>query len=104
MIEQGCLEGVDEVYGFHNWPAGKFGELWCKEGPVMSQVTVIDIKITGTGGHGSEPETLKVAIWKAVEFYQKMMKFLDELKAKTGKLFVCTLPVFQSGERYNVIS
>jgi hippurate hydrolase len=53
MIEQGCLEGVDEVYGFHNWPAGKFGELWCKEGPVMSQVTVIDIKITGTGGHGS---------------------------------------------------
>lgn len=30
MISQGCLEGVNEVYGFHNWPVGKFGDLWCK--------------------------------------------------------------------------
>ena len=30
MLEEGCLEGVDEVYGFHNWPAGNYGELWCK--------------------------------------------------------------------------
>lgn len=70
----------------------------------MSQNTLILIKIIGTGGHGSEPENLKVAIWKAVEFYQKIMKFLDELKEKSGKFFVCTLPVFKSGERFNVIS
>jgi amidohydrolase len=25
MVEKGCLEGVDEVYGFHNWPVGKVG-------------------------------------------------------------------------------
>ncbi len=55
MIQQGCLEGVDEVYGFHNWPVGKFGDLWCKEGPVMSQISIIKVTITGTGGHGSEP-------------------------------------------------
>ena len=30
MIEQGCLEGVDEVYGFHNWPIAPIGELFCK--------------------------------------------------------------------------
>lgn len=30
MIKQGCLEGVNEVYGFHNWPIGKFGDIWCK--------------------------------------------------------------------------
>lgn len=55
MIENGCLDGVDEVYGFHNWPAGAFGHLWCKEGAVMSQITIMKILIVGTGGHGSEP-------------------------------------------------
>lgn len=35
MIKEGCLEGVDEVYGFHQWPTGKIGQLWVKPGPVM---------------------------------------------------------------------
>jgi hippurate hydrolase len=30
MIKQGCLEGVDEVYGFHNWPIQPYGQVWCK--------------------------------------------------------------------------
>jgi len=75
MIQQGCLDGVDEVYGFHNWPVGKFGDLWCKEGPVMSQISIIKVTITGTGGHGSEPEKLKVALWKAVTFYQQITQY-----------------------------
>ena len=104
MIKQGCLEGVDEVYGFHNWPVGNFGDIWCKEGAVMSKITVIKVGIVGTGGHGSEPEKLKVAIWKAVDFYQKITQFVEQLKQSTGKFFVCTLPVFHSGERFNVIS
>jgi len=57
------LEGVDEVYGFHNWPVGKFGDIWCKEGPVMARPTSIRINIIGDGGHGSSPEGFKVAIW-----------------------------------------
>ena len=30
-----------------------------KEGPVMSEITGIHIKIIGKGGHGSEPERAK---------------------------------------------
>lgn len=55
MIKSGCLDGVDEVYGFHNWPTAPVGFLRCKEGAVMSEITVLNIKITGTGGHGSSP-------------------------------------------------
>ena len=36
MVEQGIIDDVDEVYGFHQWPTAPVGELWCKEGPVMS--------------------------------------------------------------------
>jgi len=66
MIEKGCLEGVNEIYGFHNWPSGKLGDLWCKEGPVMAKYTELNIRITGEGGHGSSPEGIKVAILKGV--------------------------------------
>ena len=104
LIKQGCLDGVDEVYGFHNWPIGNFGEILCRPGPVMSKVTTLKITIVGTGGHASTPEFSKVAIWKAVDFYSRLEEFNAELKEKTGKLFICTLPVFQAGERYNVIS
>ena len=55
MIEKGCLNGVDEVYGFHNAPSDPIGFLRCKEGAVMSEVTVLNITIKGTGGHESSP-------------------------------------------------
>jgi hypothetical protein len=32
--------------------------MWVKEGPVMSEVTVIKLVIDGTMGHGSEPENV----------------------------------------------
>lgn len=47
MIEEGCLKGVNEIYGFHNWPVATLGEVWCKEGAVMSQISILKIKITG---------------------------------------------------------
>jgi metal-dependent amidase/aminoacylase/carboxypeptidase family protein len=53
MVENGCLDEVDEVYGFHQWPTAPLGQLWCKEGPVMSEITILEINIIGTSGHGS---------------------------------------------------
>ena len=41
MVEDGVIDDVDEVYGFHQWPTAPLGELWCKEGPVMSEVTLL---------------------------------------------------------------
>jgi metal-dependent amidase/aminoacylase/carboxypeptidase family protein len=43
-------------------------------------MTILKIIITGTGGHGSEPDRCKVAVWKAVDFYQKLQSFLNNLK------------------------
>lgn len=70
----------------------------------MSKITIVKIKIIGTGGHGSQPEILKVAIWKAIWFYTEMLKFIDELHKTSQYPFACTFPVFNAGERYNVIS
>lgn len=55
MVKEGCLEGVDEVYGFHQWPSHKAGQIFCKPGPVMSDPVIWNIKIIGKGGHASVP-------------------------------------------------
>lgn len=56
MIADGALEGVDEIYGWHNWPALEFGTAVCPDGPVMSGNGGFEIKIQGLGGHASQPE------------------------------------------------
>ena len=55
MIEEGCLEGVDEVYGYHNGPFAHEGSISIRPGPLMTGVSKVTIIIEGQGGHGSEP-------------------------------------------------
>lgn len=57
MIEEGALNGIDCIYGWHNWPAIPFGQAVCPEGPVMSANGTFSIDVSGVGGHGSQPES-----------------------------------------------
>mmetsp|Transcript_51763 Transcript_51763/g.59464 ORF Transcript_51763/g.59464 Transcript_51763/m.59464 type:complete len:399 (-) Transcript_51763:23-1219(-) len=104
MIQEGCLDGVDEVYGAHNLPVQRTGKLLVKSGPVMSQVTIILINIIGKGGHGSAPEKAKDPLQAAVDIhlgYRELLKNYDEhIKKKT---LVSTMPFLQCGEAPNVI-
>ncbi|MDN5937211.1 MAG: N(2)-acetyl-L-2,4-diaminobutanoate deacetylase DoeB2 [Salinisphaera sp.] len=56
MIEDGALEDVDEIYGWHNWPAMDFGRLACPDGIVMCGNGTFELTVTGRGGHASQPE------------------------------------------------
>merc|ERR1719414_185248 len=55
MLWEGALEGVDEVYGWHNWSAWPLGEMRLAEGPVMAHESEFEVAIHGRGGHGSQP-------------------------------------------------
>jgi metal-dependent amidase/aminoacylase/carboxypeptidase family protein len=56
MVEGGCMQGVDEVYGYHNWPSWPLGHLKVAPGPVMAHPSSFEIVISGKGGHGSQPQ------------------------------------------------
>ena len=56
MIRDGCLEGVDKIYGWHNWPSIPFGHAVCPDGPVMAANGSFEMLIVGRGGHASQPE------------------------------------------------
>ena len=55
MVAEGCMEDIDEVYGFHNIPNFDEGDIRVCEGGFFAQSTVVNIEIKGKGGHCSVP-------------------------------------------------
>ena len=55
MIRDGLFERfpVGAVYGMHNWPAMRPGEIGVNPGPMMAAADRVTIEITGRGGHGA---------------------------------------------------
>ncbi len=59
MIDDHALEGVEAVFGWHNWPAIPFGHAACPDGAVMSANGTFRVELTGAGGHASQPEATR---------------------------------------------
>lgn len=57
LIEAGLFEKIHPQYcfGMHNWPSVPSGTVICHEGALMSAKRNFEIRIYGTGGHGSMP-------------------------------------------------
>ena len=56
MIDDGALEGVEEIYGLHVWNYQESGTIGLKSGPVMAAADKFEIIIDGIGGHGAAPQ------------------------------------------------
>ncbi len=55
MIADGCLEGVDRIFGMHVWPLLDTGQIGLVTGPTMAQPDVFRATIVGVGGHAAAP-------------------------------------------------
>ena len=69
MVEEGCLDGVDEVYGYHNVPNFREGDIRAIPGAVMAASTRVEITVVGRGGHGSIPHKMKDPITAATAIF-----------------------------------
>jgi len=102
MIEEGCLKGVNEIYGMHNYPLCPEGEIHCISGPVMAEISHLSITIIGKGGHGSDPKLSNNPIIPSTRIYKKYLELIDVLKEE-GHVFNTTLPMFNAGSAMNVV-
>lgn len=55
MIENGCLEGVSEVYALHNTPLEKSGMITATVGAMTAATSAFELKIFGKGTHVGTP-------------------------------------------------
>ena len=103
MIEDGCLNGVDEIYGLHLWNYQKYGEVGLKNGPVMASADLFDIEISGKGGHGAAPQGTVDAIVVASHLITILQTVVSR---NTNPLenTVLTIGKIKGGENFNIIS
>ena len=101
MVKEGCLEGVDEVYGYHNVPNFNEGDIRVKDGPIMSIVCLVKIKVIGKGGHGSTPHLLKDVITAGAAIVNNLHTIQSRC-IDAREHFIFTITNFSSGFTYNV--
>lgn len=103
MIEDGCLNGVDVIFGTHLWAPTPLGEIWVRDGAIMAAADMIDITIHGKGGHGAEPQHSLDAVVLGSQFVvnaqQLISRRIDPLKSA-----VLTIAKFKAINPFNVIA
>ncbi|RAU57363.1 M20 family metallopeptidase [Bacillus safensis] len=62
MIEDGCLDGVDVIFGTHLWSSEPCGTILYKSGNFMAAADRFSIQVQGKGGHGAQPHLTKDAV------------------------------------------
>merc|ERR1711966_404895 len=102
MIDEGCLENVDEIYGWHNWPAWQLGKVVVAAGPGMAQTSMFEVKIKGRGGHGSQPHACLDPIVCGASVVSALQTIVSR-SLHSSSIAVGTVAQFHAGERNNVI-
>lgn len=69
----------------------------------MSEVILINIKIQGKGGHGSNPKVCNDPIQPAIDIHLFYRNLIKDMESKFGDKIRSSLPVFQAGSIFNVI-
>jgi amidohydrolase len=103
MIEDGCLDGVDVIYGAHVWATEPIGTVGVGDGYMMASVDAFEVDIKGKGGHGGFPhltvDSLVVGSQLVLNLQQIVSRRIDPLQPA-----VVTVGSFSSGQAFNVIS
>jgi amidohydrolase len=103
MIEDGCLEGVDVIFGTHLWASIPVGEIGYRSGPIMAAADRFHINIQGKGGHGAQPHLTKDAIvigsQLVTNLQQLVSRRIDPLKSA-----VLSIGSFEAKNAFNIIA
>jgi amidohydrolase len=102
MIDDGCLKGVDSVYGNHLWSGYPTGTIYSREGAMMASPDEFSIKIQGQGGHGAKPHETIDPVVVLAEFILNAQKIVSRT-IDPVKQAVVSFGMIQAGSIDNVI-
>ena len=103
MIEDGCLDSVDEIYGIHLWNYQKYGEVGVKEGPILAAADLFSITIKGVGGHGAAPQGTVDTILVAAHLITALQSIVSR-NTNPLESTVITVGQINGGHNFNVIA
>lgn len=103
MIEDGCLEGVDVIFGTHLQAQLPLGEIGYRTGPLQAAPDRFDIKIIGKGGHGANPHETRDSIVIGGQLIGNLQQIVSRRvdPLESAVVSVCN---FEAKNPYNVIA
>ena len=102
MIADGALDGVGEIYGWHNWPALPYGTMACPDDLVMCGNGTFKITLTGRGGHASQPEACADPLLAASAIHIALQQIASR-RIAPQKAAVISVTSIHGGEALTVI-
>lgn len=103
MIEDGCLDNVDVIFGTHLWSTEPLGNIMLKDGPLMASADGIYITVKGEGGHGSDPSNTKDSIVIAAQFITNLQQLVSRRVSPTEPAVV-SIGHIEALNPFNVIA
>jgi hippurate hydrolase len=104
MVEEGMMErfGIGRVFGLHNEPGRRLGEIGLRPGPLLAAVDDFSVRLTGRGGHAAFPQACCDPVPAALGIGQALMT-IPARRADPLADIVVSLTVLKAGEASNVI-
>ncbi|MHA6250834.1 M20 metallopeptidase family protein [Oceanobacillus sp. CAU 1775] len=103
MIEDGCLDGVDVIFGVHLQAQTPVGEVTYSIGPMYAAADFFEIKIQGEGGHGAYPHQTKDSIVIGSELVGNLQQIISR-KIDPLEPAVITVGTFEAINANNIIA
>ncbi|MBM7649216.1 amidohydrolase [Bacillus ectoiniformans] len=102
MIEDGCLDGVDAIFGTHLWTPIPVGKATFHSQAIMAAADRFEIDIVGKGGHGAAPQDTIDPIVLGVNYVQMLQQIVSRT-INPQEAAVITVGTFHSGDAFNII-
>lgn len=102
MIKDGCLNGVDNVFGIHVMSTMETGKIYYREGNIQTGRAYFKVKIKGKGGHGSSPHLANDAIVAGSYFVQAVQTIISR-RLNPFDVASITIGSFDGKGSFNVI-
>ncbi|MGM0753357.1 MAG: M20 family metallopeptidase [Bacillota bacterium] len=103
MIEAGCLDGVDVIFGTHLWSSEPLGKVLYRTGPIMAAADRFEIVIKGSGGHGAQPHKTKDSIVIGAQVVSELQQIVSR-RVNPIDPAVVTIGSFMADNAFNVIA
>ncbi len=103
MIKDGCLDGVDVIFGTHLQAQMPIGEIGYRTGAIQAAPDRFDIKIQGRGGHGAYPHQTIDSIVVGGQLINNLQQIVSR-KVDPLDAAVVSVTSFEAKNPYNVIA
>lgn len=103
MIAEGCMEGVDRIYGLHNDPQIDCGQIALRSGIMSSNGDQFKLSIEGKSAHASAPHLGLDALSEAVRLLNEFRSIITD-HIDPNKAALISTCMLKAGEAPNILA